>query len=76
MEKKTYGIEWVVSLKLEDGTRLRGVQVAMYGHPAMAFFAKKMGVTYKSAWAEKKVHFDRFLADGFRQPLTEEELAR
>ena len=63
------GIEWVVYLKLEDGTTLRGIQVAWYGHPAMQFFAKKMGVKYVSATAEKKVHFDRFLAEGLRKPL-------
>ena len=63
------GIEWVVYLKLEDGTTLRGVQVAWYGHPAMQFFAKKMGVKYVSATAEKKVHFDRFLAEGLRKHL-------
>ena len=69
------GIEWVVSLRLEDGTRVRGVQVAWYGHPAMQFFAKRKGVKYVSATAEKKVHFDRFLEDGFRTPLTADELA-
>jgi hypothetical protein len=76
MNKNNGNIEWVVSLKLEDGTRIRGVQLAWYGHPAMSFFAKRLGVKYVSAWAEKKVHFDRFLEDGFRKPLTEEELAR
>ena len=67
---KQYGIEWVVSILLEDGTRVRGVQVAMYGHPAIDFFAKKHGITkYKSAMSEKKVHFDNFLAKGLRLPL-------
>ena len=69
MEKKTYGIEWVVSGKTADGTVYRGVQVAMYGHPAMDFFAKKNGVKFVSAMAEKKTHFDRFLAEGKRKPL-------
>ena len=64
------GIEWVVSVQLEDGTRVRGVQVAWYGHPAMDFFRKRMGITkYKSAMAEKKVHFDHFLEQGLRKPL-------
>lgn len=69
------GIEWVVSLTLEDGTRVRGVQVAWYGHPAIDFFAKRKGLKYKSASCEKMFHFERFLADGLRYPLTEEELA-
>ena len=70
MEKKSNGIEWVVSVQLEDGTRVRGVQVAWYGHPAMDFFRKRMGITkYKSAYAEKKVHFDYFLEQGLRKPL-------
>ena len=62
-------IEWVVTLKLEDGTIVRGIQSAWYGHPAMDFFAKKMGVKPVASWAEKKVHFDRFLAEGLRKPL-------
>jgi hypothetical protein len=70
------GIEWVVTLVMEDGTSIRGIQVAWYGHPAMDFFAKKVGVSPKSSWAEKKYHFDRFLAEGLRNPLTEEELSR
>lgn len=63
------GIEWVVTLVAEDGSVLRGVQVAMYGHPAMKFFAKDNGFKYVSAMAEKKIHFDRFLAEGLRNPL-------
>lgn len=73
---KDNNIEWVVTLILEDGTTVRGIQKAWYGHPAMDFFAKKMGLNYKAANAEKKFHFDRFLAEGFRKPLTEEELSR
>lgn len=69
MEKKTYGIEWVVSGKTADGTVYRGVQVAMYGHPAIDFFAKKNGVKFVSAMCEKKVHFDYFLEQGLRKPL-------
>lgn len=69
-------IEWVVNLIQEDGTVIRGIQKAWYGHPAIDFFAKKMGVNYKAANAEKKFHFDNFLAQGFRNPLTEEELNR
>ena len=65
----TYGIEWVVSGKTEDGTVYRGVQVAKYGHPAMDFFAKKNGVKFVSAMCEKKTHFDRFLEEGKRKPL-------
>ncbi len=68
------GIEWVVTLKLEDGSVMRGVQVAWYGHPAMDFFAKRKGVKSVFASAEKKTHFDRFLAEGLRKPLTPEEL--
>jgi hypothetical protein len=63
------GIEWVVSGKTEDGTVYRGVQVARYGHPAIDFFAKKNGVRFVSAMCEKKIHFDRFLAEGKRKPL-------
>lgn len=63
------GIEWVVSGTTADGTKYRGVQVAWYGHPAMDFFAKRMGVVFVSATAEKKVHFDNFLAQGLRKPL-------
>ena len=69
MNKKTYGIEWVVSGKTADGTVYRGVQVAMYGHPAIDFFAKKNGVRFVSAMCEKKEHFDNFLAKGLRKPL-------
>ena len=69
------GIEWVVSGKTADGTVYRGVQVAMYGHPAMEFFAKRIGVKFVASTAEKKSHFDRFLEQGLRNPLTEEELA-
>jgi len=69
------GIEWVVTLVAEDGTTLRGVQVAMYGHPAISFFAKDNNFKYKAGTAEKMVHFQRFLAEGLRKPLTEEELA-
>lgn len=63
------GIEWVVSGVTAEGVRYRGVQVAMYGHPAIDFFAKKNGVRFVSAMAEKKIHFDRFLAEGHRKPL-------
>ena len=63
------GIEWVVTGRAEDGTMYRGVQVAMYGHPAIDFFAKKNGVRFVAASAEKKIHFDRFLAEGKRKPL-------
>jgi hypothetical protein len=63
------GIEWVVVGRTADGTVYRGVQVAWYGHPAMDFFAKKNGVRFVSATAEKKVHFDHFLEQGLRKPL-------
>ena len=69
MEKKTYGIEWVVSGRTAEGILYRGVQVAMYGHPAIDFFAKKHQVKFVSAMEEKKTHFDRFLAEGKRKPL-------
>lgn len=63
------GIEWVVTGRDAEGNVYRGVQVARFGHPAMDFFAKKMGVTFVAASAEKKFHFDRFLAQGDRKPL-------
>ena len=63
------GIEWVVTGRDAEGNVYRGVQVAWYGHPAMDFFAKKLGVTFVASTAEKKVHFDRFLAEGLRKPL-------
>jgi hypothetical protein len=69
MNKKTYGIEWVVSGVTAEGVRYRGVQVAKYGHPAIDFFAKKNGVRFVSALCEKKEHFDRFLEQGLRKPL-------
>lgn len=62
-------IEWVVSLLLEDGTKVRGIQKAMFGHPAIKFFAENNGYKYTSASAEKKIHFDEFLAKGLRNPL-------
>jgi hypothetical protein len=65
----TNGIEWVVSGTTADGEKFRGVQVAMYGHPAIDFFAKKNGVKFVNAMVEKKSHFDRFLAEGKRKPL-------
>jgi hypothetical protein len=65
----SYGIEWVVSGRTAEGVVYRGVQVAKYGHPAMDFFAKKNGVKFVSATAEKKTHFDRFLSEGLRKPL-------
>ena len=68
-------IEWIVTLLLEDGTRVRGVQKAMFGHPAIEFFAKAKGLKYTAGNAEKKTNFDNFLAKGLRQPLTVEELA-
>ena len=68
------GIEWVVTGRDAEGNVYRGVQVAMYGHPAMDFFAKKLGVKFVSSSAEKKVHFDGFLEKGLRKPLTEDEL--
>jgi len=69
------GIEWVVTGRDAEGNVYRGVQVAWYGHPAMDFFAKRLGVTFVASSAEKKVHFDNFLANGLRNPLTPEELA-
>jgi hypothetical protein len=62
-------IEWVVSLTLVDGTVVRGVQKAWYGNPAIEFFAKNNGYKYTAGSAEKKVHFDTFLAQGLRKPL-------
>lgn len=63
-------IEFVVTITAHDGTIYRGIQKAWYGNPAIDFFAKKLGLTsYKSGWAEKKHHFDHFLAQGLRTPL-------
>lgn len=63
-------IEFVVTITTHDGITFRGIQKAWYGHPAIDFFAKKLGITsYKTANAEKKIHFDRFLAEGLRTPL-------
>ena len=62
-------IEWVVTGRDAEGNIYRGVQSARFGHPAMDFFAKKMGVVFVSSNAEKKVHFDFFLAQGDRKPL-------
>ena len=68
-------IEWVVSMTLNDGTQLRGVQVAWYGHAAIDFFAKKHNVTsFKGASSEKKTHFDNFLAQGLRKPLEDTQV--
>lgn len=69
------GIEWVVTLVTEDKQIVRGVQVAMYGHPAIDFFAKRKGIKAVASSAEKKAHFDNFLEKGLRKPLTEEELS-
>lgn len=63
------GIEWVVSLHLEDGSVVRGIQVAWYGNPAIEFFAKDRGLKYTAGFAEKKKNFDNFLAQGLRKPL-------
>lgn len=71
--KNKNGIEWVVSMTLHDGTQLRGVQVAWYGHSAIDFFAKKHNVKYKGASSEKKTHFDNFLAEGLRKPLEDNQ---
>lgn len=63
-------IEFVVTVNLHNGEKIRGIQEAWYGHPAIDFFIKKMGITsYKSAFAEKKKNFDYFLAQGYRTPL-------
>lgn len=69
------GIEWVVVGRDAEGNVYRGVQVAFYGHPAIDFFAKRIGVKFVAASSEKKSHFDNFLAKGLRKPLTEQELA-
>lgn len=73
---KDQNIKWVVTLVMEDGTTMRGIQKAWYGHPAMSFFAKRLGVSYKAANAEKLDSFEHFLSTGVRRPLTAEELAR
>jgi hypothetical protein len=73
--KNKNGIEWVVSMTLHDGTQIRGVQVAWYGHAAIDFFAKKHNVKFKGASSEKKTHFDNFLAQGLRKPLEDNQAA-
>lgn len=67
------GIEWVVTLKLEDGSTIRGVQTARFGHAAIDFFAKDRGVKIKFGSCEKKTTFDMFLEKGLRTPLEEEK---
>lgn len=62
-------IEFVVYGKTADGVVYRGIQKAWYAHPAIEFFAKANGVRFVSASAEKKEHFDHFLAKGLRKPL-------
>ena len=61
--------KFVVAITLEDGSVLRGIQKAHYAHPAIAFFAKANGVTYKAGSAEKLENFEYFLAKGLRKPL-------
>lgn len=68
-EMNSNGIEWVINGTTAEGVKYRGVQVAWYGHPAIDFFAKKNGVRFVVANAEKKTHFDNFLAKGLRKPL-------
>ena len=62
-------IEWVVSGITAEGVTYRGIQKAIFGNPAITFFAKANGVKFVSAFAEKKTNFDRFLAEGLRKPL-------
>lgn len=69
------GIEWVVTMVAKNGEVVRGVQTAYYGHPAIKFFAERKGIDYKGASAEKMTNFERFLAKGLREPLTEDELS-
>jgi hypothetical protein len=68
----TRGKEWVVSYTLEDGSKVRGVQRAMYGHAAIDFYAKDNNLKYTSASSESKVNFDMFLSRGLRTPLEED----
>lgn len=63
-------IEWVVFGKTAEGETFYGIQKAWFGHPAIDFFAKKHNVSFVIANAEKKIHYDRFLAEGYRKPLT------
>lgn len=65
----TKGIEWVVSYSLKDGSRVRGIQKAMYGQAAIDFYAKDNNLDFTSASSEKKSTFDYFLAEGKRAPL-------
>jgi hypothetical protein len=69
-------IEWVVRVTMKDGSTYRGIQKAWYGHPAMDFFRKRLGlVDYQACSAEKLDSFNYFLSQGLRTPLTAEELA-
>ena len=56
--RTSQGIEWVVTCRMEDGSTIRGVQVARYGNAAITFFAKDNDINFKAASAIKKIHFD------------------
>lgn len=60
---------WVVSITTADGSRLRGIQKAMYQSKAIEFFAKNNGVKCVAGSCESLDNFNHFLAQGKRQPL-------
>jgi len=67
--KSPAGKEWVISYVLEDGSRVRGIQTAMYGHSAIDFYAKDHNLKFTFASCETKEKFDMFLERGLREPL-------
>ena len=53
MNKNKNGYAWFVSGITKEGERVSGIQYAWLGHPAMDFFAKRMGVSFKAVSAVK-----------------------
>lgn len=53
MNKNKNGYAWFVSGIDKDGNRHSGIQYAWLGHPAMDFFAKRMGVVFTASSAVK-----------------------
>ncbi len=70
--RRPAGSEWVVTLHKEDGSTVRGIQTALYGTKAIEFFAKDNNIKYTAGFSEKKTNFERFLAQGLRKPLEED----
>ena len=67
-------MEFVVTVTLKNGEVVRGIQKAYYGHSAIDFFIKDNNLDSKSAHAEKKINFEKFLAKGLRQALQSSKL--